>query len=435
MFWSRWNMADKTLLFTAVFFLFALCLHLQFPASVMAEGLLFCAEAALVGGAADWFAVTALFERPLGFPWHTAILPSRRAEFIEAFVKLVEREFFSYRNLFSMLEGYDWRGLLCGRLEDESLRREVRGWLGRAVGNMARGVDVESHVEEFSAELRRRVRSFPSERALQYAVAWLREDGRDRRALTGAASYLRGLAESPETAARLAALFRELQREKLAGAGRVMGLFAGLASKMNVVNLEELAACVQEEAVLMLDEASTEGSALRERLLEAFYAELASAETDAGLRAAFETARDELMRRMPIEETLTEGLSRVVGMLRTDLPAAEAQGVTGAAEAVGAFIDAELARWSGLLRSDPAIRDAMDALVYDAVHRSALAARTMSGAITRAALRRMTDEQLSSIVYGRIEPDLLWIRMNGSVVGALIGLLLFLAKTAVRAML
>jgi len=34
------------------------------------------AEAALVGGLADWFAVTALFRRPLGLPIpHTAIVP------------------------------------------------------------------------------------------------------------------------------------------------------------------------------------------------------------------------------------------------------------------------------------------------------------------------------------------------------------------------
>ena len=34
------------------------------------------AEAAMVGGLADWFAVTALFRRPLGLPIpHTAIIP------------------------------------------------------------------------------------------------------------------------------------------------------------------------------------------------------------------------------------------------------------------------------------------------------------------------------------------------------------------------
>ena len=38
------------------------------------------AEAGVVGGLADWFAVTALFRRPLGLPIpHTAILPATNA--------------------------------------------------------------------------------------------------------------------------------------------------------------------------------------------------------------------------------------------------------------------------------------------------------------------------------------------------------------------
>src|SRR6202163_1862960 len=36
------------------------------------------AEAAMVGALADWFAVVALFKKPLGFPFHTAIIPRNK---------------------------------------------------------------------------------------------------------------------------------------------------------------------------------------------------------------------------------------------------------------------------------------------------------------------------------------------------------------------
>lgn len=71
---SNWNKADKTLLLALLVFFIALWVHLMQPSNVFADGFLFCAEAALVGGIADWFAVTALFRKPLGFPYHTAIL-------------------------------------------------------------------------------------------------------------------------------------------------------------------------------------------------------------------------------------------------------------------------------------------------------------------------------------------------------------------------
>ena len=48
-------------------------------------------EASLVGGLADWFAVTALFKHPMGIPIpHTAIIPSRKdrvGEVLGAFVE------------------------------------------------------------------------------------------------------------------------------------------------------------------------------------------------------------------------------------------------------------------------------------------------------------------------------------------------------------
>ena len=41
------------------------------------------AEAAMVGGVADWFAVTALFRHPLRLPIpHTAIIPNRKDEIL-----------------------------------------------------------------------------------------------------------------------------------------------------------------------------------------------------------------------------------------------------------------------------------------------------------------------------------------------------------------
>ena len=52
------------------------------------------AEAAMVGGVADWFAVTALFRHPLGIPIpHTAILPNRKDQLGKTLGGFVQRAF------------------------------------------------------------------------------------------------------------------------------------------------------------------------------------------------------------------------------------------------------------------------------------------------------------------------------------------------------
>jgi uncharacterized membrane-anchored protein YjiN (DUF445 family) len=54
------------------------------------------AEAAMVGGLADWFAVTALFRHPLGVPVpHTAIIPARKDQVGRSLGGFVQRHFLS----------------------------------------------------------------------------------------------------------------------------------------------------------------------------------------------------------------------------------------------------------------------------------------------------------------------------------------------------
>src|SRR3954447_24199858 len=52
------------------------------------------AEASMVGGLADWFAVTALFRHPLGIPIpHTAIIVERKDRFAETLGEFVQDSF------------------------------------------------------------------------------------------------------------------------------------------------------------------------------------------------------------------------------------------------------------------------------------------------------------------------------------------------------
>src|SRR5438270_10557957 len=54
------------------------------------------AEASMVGGLADWFAVTALFRRPLGLPIpHTAIIRERKDQFGETLGSFIQENFLS----------------------------------------------------------------------------------------------------------------------------------------------------------------------------------------------------------------------------------------------------------------------------------------------------------------------------------------------------
>ena len=85
------GVALGALLFMAVLFAVSFAFQQQIPALAYVRA---AAEGGMVGALADWFAVTALFRHPLGIPIpHTAIIPSRKDEIGRTLGEFVETEF------------------------------------------------------------------------------------------------------------------------------------------------------------------------------------------------------------------------------------------------------------------------------------------------------------------------------------------------------
>ena len=75
------------------------------------------AEAGVVGGLADWFAVTALFRHPLGLPIpHTAIVPNNKERIGAALSQFVEQNFLT-------------RVVLLRKLREAELGARLAAWL------------------------------------------------------------------------------------------------------------------------------------------------------------------------------------------------------------------------------------------------------------------------------------------------------------------
>lgn len=85
------SIALGALIFMAIMFAIAFALQQQYPAWAYVRA---AAEGGMVGALADWFAVTALFRHPLGIPIpHTAIIPKRKDEIGQNLGEFVETEF------------------------------------------------------------------------------------------------------------------------------------------------------------------------------------------------------------------------------------------------------------------------------------------------------------------------------------------------------
>ena len=91
------------------------------------------AEASMVGGVADWFAVTALFRRPLGLPIpHTAVIVERKDQFAVTLGRFVQENFLNADVLAERIRSARLVPRLAAWLTDEA--NAARGRLRRGRG-------------------------------------------------------------------------------------------------------------------------------------------------------------------------------------------------------------------------------------------------------------------------------------------------------------
>src|SRR5437764_11984674 len=107
-----------TLLLVGTAALFAVARHYE-PAHWAWGYVASFAAAATVGGLADWYAVVALFRRPLGLPIpHTAIIPRNHQRIADNLGRFIEANFLAPEPVREKLAEVDFAGLVADWLAD-----------------------------------------------------------------------------------------------------------------------------------------------------------------------------------------------------------------------------------------------------------------------------------------------------------------------------
>ena len=387
-------------------------------------------EAALVGGVADWFAVTALFRKPLGFPYHTAILPRRRDSFIHAIVIMVQKEFFSRRKIFRHIEKIHLLPMLQEFLQKKRTEEQLTGTVLHFIRASFLRKNNKKAISYLSARLKALIlREDPS--ALMSRFDTLsKANGWDRKILSRIAQLLAREVSTEETYQSIRETLAELEREKIGD-----GFLSRLLEVTNTVNLDEGTELIQRHTCHVLDELGRTGAPLQENAVVLLHDCLSDMRQDEELLHLARELQERLAQELPIDETLARlfqgmrrhfqmDLKREVDPIEEHMPAFYTQ--------LQNILHLEYQHMLFLVEERPELQKIIAKVLYDLLARSALHAQTLVGVIVGNVLSRLTDDELNHLVYDKVEQDLLWIRVNGSLVGGCIGLLLFICMNIFR---
>lgn len=362
--------------------------------------------AATIGGLADWFAVTAIFHRPLGISYRTDILRRNRGRIMEAMVSFASHDLLSTRNIMSIVRDQPLSDLLIDYLVHRGGRAKVHetaeAVLLQAVGEL----DTKTVAEEITPAVRKGLSRMTIEDVVPELLRMLADEPYTRKLSDWLLSIGKRSLLSPDFQQILLEHIRAMREQyEKDSAGRALLLSSLGLSDERLLSL--LTGILERRMDELLSGGSEDYGALKagwETMLRAF-------SRDPRFLDLLRERREELFKQADLTEMAAKWME---WNLKGENPFWLSR--------LHAFIDAKIDK---LAVSRPWQRR-LDAILKDFIGSELERHHDVIAALIRERLAEFSDDALVNFVENKVQDDLQMIRINGSIVGALVGIGLYL---------
>ena len=372
----------------------------------------FC-EAAAVGALADWFAVVALFRRPLGLPIpHTAILPRGKDRLADGLAVFVRDQFLAPAALLEKLRVFDpahrlgqW---LAQPAQSRMLAHMARGWMQQAL-DLLDETAVRRAIQRFVVE---RLQQWNAAETAGEVLALLTTDGRHQRLLDEGLQKLGHWLDDEKVKAWASELIvRYARREwpKLMGTVNwvtpVDEIGDKLAERLARAAIEELQSILSNPEHPLRQDYETWLRGYVERLRQ-----------DPAMAGRVEQLKQRAIQHPALQDYVQALWKQIHQALRNDLASDDS--------AIAAHLERSLHGLGRSLSEDPALREALNQHMLDAASRLTERLRASVTEHIAGTMKSWDDRHLVDLLELSVGRDLQYIRFNGTLVGGLIGLAL-----------
>jgi len=355
------------------------------------------AEAALVGGLADWFAVTALFRHPMGIPIpHTAIIPRSKDRIGEALASFLKTNFLTPVNVARRLEGFDAANALAGMLERPASGGRVRRGLSNLMTQLAQTPAAAAVMKRLQDGASARLRDLEVSPLLGRMLEAVIADGRHRPVIDQLIAWAARTIDSQE------GLIRTMVEERTSWVLRLVNVDQRIASEL-----------VNGLRGLLADLAADPDHPVREKADLALSNLAFDLQHMPGTREKVERVKRELLANTAVADWLEGVWSRAKeGLLRM----AGGEGLSEIGEAMARS-----------LREDPQLGTAVNQLARRAVVGTVADHGDSIVKLVSETVKGWDAATITDRLEGAVLRDLQYIRLNGTLIGGLIGLALHAA--------
>ena len=373
------------------------------------ELLFFVIQSALIGSIADWFAVTALFDKPLGFPYHTELLYRNRTQIIDSITKIISEKLLQPNMWQDKLYQISFMDKFIGWLRSPSGREKFRALLyevaQRAYNHAQKGSTQESIADHIRQYLKRQ----PLVSFFQDRLISLLEDPNSHM-FNDAVGLGRELVRSDDFDALLDKLIQQWMEESKHSTVSIITInkFIG------VVDTRKIAKDIKKGIISWLDQWEQAEGEQREWLCRKF--ELFLYSMNGQLAYGVQNWQDQFVDSLPIEKWLSATQRSAKDYFT--------QGDKGKEE-LKDLLEEQFLRYVEYCSAHPEIKEWLDEQIRRACNVILEHEHSLIAVAVRDVLTGFDKRKFNAFLESKVGEDLAWIRINGALVGGTIGFAVF----------
>lgn len=441
------KIADRLLVFLLLTFIINVFIRIYFHKNFYTEMISFVIEAALIGGIADWFAITALFKKPLGFPWHTAIIPRNREKVVDAVASMVEDELLSEKTLKVKIKEIKIVNTVIDFI-DKNIREETRVY--KVIEKIGTGIldniDTEKISKTIENGLKNSLREMDLSIYISKAVKFAIKSGECKKLFIKMLDSLIIKARQKSTREAIENIINkaiEDELNKTSGFKRMMMEIAlGVARGTNSVNITDASTSIQEQLIEMLIKLQNEEDPLHIELLGKIEDVAGNLYNNKKALEDIEKWKQETIEKITVYNELNEIIENIFRALKYGIKAENLQngnklllqsGVDEKSQIyinnvipVVMWIKGQLNKYWEEFKNNDRAKDAVETYIKELIYKVIQSEHRFIGVIVKKVMNNLTDDSLNEFIEQKAGNDLHWIRINGCLIGGIFGLIVFL---------
>ncbi|KXY31676.1 DUF445 domain-containing protein [Bacillus sp. FSL K6-0067] len=369
-------------------------------------------EAGLVGGLADWFAVTALFRHPMGIPIpHTALLPKNRKRVTKGLINTLENEWLTKESITNKVKEMQLAQMVLQIAEREMQSDAVKKGIVAIAEKAIVSIDTEKLAVIIEKELKTYLHTINTSNILQVLVDQLVVQEYDEKTLDYILVKVKDWTAQDEARYQLGSLgMKAMENIKVDGF-----LQFTLKSFMNIVDEDKVGGILQKFIISNINNLQDADNSTRQLILAKIRQEIINVKENEALLQELENWKEKWIANWNATDKIKEMLEQV-----QQKAVAFVNNEEFADKYVIPFLQTQMNKIKDDEVTVQKIEDWLQKQVVKLVENN----HSKIGKLVQENLDKLDDKTLIEMIENNVGKDLQWIRVNGAVCGFMIGLVL-----------